>query len=112
MLVSFSFIRALPELLTTQRDLNSSSSHLESLLAARKTGGLTLVPSNSAAKHTLIIHFIINCLQTNIFRSLSIVVLDTMLFQTHVSLIAFNLDRGYLYLIENLRVCKICRISL
>ena len=47
MLVSFSFIRALPELLTTQRDLNSSSSDLESLLAARKTTiGLTLVPYN------------------------------------------------------------------
>ena len=58
MVVSYLFIQALPELLTTQQDLNSSSIDLDSLLAAWKTtNGLNLVPSALAAKHMLIIHF-------------------------------------------------------
>ena len=36
MLISSSFIQALPELLTTERDSNSLSSDLDSLLAAQK----------------------------------------------------------------------------
>ena len=55
---SSSFIQTLPELLTTQRDLNSSSSDLDTLLVARKTtNDFNLIPSALAAKHTLTIHF-------------------------------------------------------
>ena len=58
MVVSSSFIQALPELLTTQREFNSSSSDLDFLLAARKTtNGFNLVPSALTAKHKLTIHF-------------------------------------------------------
>ena len=58
MVVSFSFIQALPELLTTQRDLNSSSSDLDSILVAGKTtNGFNLFQSVLVAKHKLNIHF-------------------------------------------------------
>ena len=58
MVVSFSFIQALPELLTTQRDLNSSSSDLDSILVAGKTtNGFNLFQSVLVAKHKLSIHF-------------------------------------------------------
>ena len=83
MVVSSSFFQALSELLTAQRDLNSSSSDLDSLLAAPKTTTVfNLVPSALAAKHTLIIQF--SCpgffKQTDFAPYLSIVVLDTISF--------------------------------
>ena len=58
MVISSLFIQALPELLTTQRDSNSSSSNFDSLLATQKTTkGFNLVPSALAAKHMLTIYF-------------------------------------------------------
>ena len=115
MVVSSSFIQVSPELLTTQRDLNSLSSDLDYPLTARKTTNVfNLVSSTLVAKYTLTIHF--SCLvvfkQTDFAPCLSIVVLDTMSFKADVSLIAIILEGGYLYLIENLWACKIDRISL
>ena len=74
MVVSSLFIQALPGLLMTQQDLNSSASDLDSLLAAQKTKkGFNLVPSALAAKYTLTMHFsFASCLQANRFRSLVI----------------------------------------
>ena len=115
MVVSSSFIKALPGLLTTQRDLNSSSSDLDSPLAAcKKKNGFSLVPSALAAKHALNIHFssLLVFRQTDFTPCLSIVVSDTMSFQRDVLSIAIILEGGYLYLIESLRACKIYRISL
>ena len=115
MVISYLFIHSLPELLTTQRDSNSSSSDLDSPVAVRKTtNGFNLVPSALAAKHTLTIHFSCPVVfkQTEFAPCLSIVVLDIMSFQTDVSSIAIILEGGYLYLIESLQACKIYRISL
>ena len=115
MVVSTSFIQALPDLLTTQQCLNSSSSVLDSLLAARKTtNGFHLVQSVFAAKNMLTIHFScsVDFKQTDFAPCLSIVVLDIMSFQANVLSIAIILEGGYLYLIESLRACKIYRISL
>ena len=98
MVVSSSLIQALPELLTTQRDLNSSSSDLDSLSAARKIrNGFNLVPSALAPKHKLTIHFSCPVVfkQTDFAHCLSIAVLDTMLFQTDISSIAIILEGGY-----------------
>ena len=54
MVISSLLILVLPEVLTTQRDLNSSSSDSDSLLAARKTiNCFNLVPSALAGKHKL-----------------------------------------------------------
>ena len=104
MVVSSSFIQALPELLTTEQDLNSSSSDLESLLAAWKTtNGFKLGPSVLAAKqsthHTF---FMSSCFQTDFAPCLSIAVLDTMSFQTDLSSIAIILEGSYEYLSETL----------
>ena len=115
MLISSSFIQALPELLITQRDWSSSSSDPDSYLAARKTtNGFNLVLSALAAKHTLTIHFSCSVVfrQTDFAPCLSIVELDTMPFQTDVSSIAIILEGGYLHLIESLRACRIYRTSL
>ena len=115
MVISSSSIQALPELLTTQRDSNSSPSDLDSLLATRKiTNGFNLVSSALAAKHTLTIHFSCPVVfkQTDYTTCLSTVVSDTMSFQTDVLPIAMILEGGYLYLIESLRSWKIQRIRL
>ena len=115
MVVSSSFIQTLPELLITQQDLNSSSSDLDSLMAAQKTtNGFNLVPSALAAKHMLNICFSCPVVfkQTDFALCLSIAVLDTMSFQPDVSSITIILEGGYLYLIESLRASKIYRISL
>ena len=87
MVISSPFIQALPELLTTQRDSNYSSSDLGSPLAAPKTkSGFNLVPSALAAKQTLTMHFscpvVFN--QTDFTPCLWILVLDTMSFETGV----------------------------
>ena len=115
MVVSSSFIQALPELLTTQREFNSSSSDLDFLLAAQKTtNGFNLVPSALTAKHKLTIHFSCPVVfkQTDFASCISIVVLGTVSLQNDISHIAIILEGRYLYLIESLRVCKIHRISL
>ena len=115
MVVSSSFIQALPELLTTQREFNSSSSDLDFLLAARKTtNGFNLVPSALTAKHKQAIHFSCPVVfkQTDFASCISIVVLGTVSLQNDISHIAIILEGQYLYLIESLRVCKIHRISL
>ena len=95
--------------------MNSLSSDLDFLLAARKTkNGFNLVLSALVAKHTLTIHY--SCpvafQQIDFAPCLSIAVLDTMSFQTDVSSITIILEGGYLYLTESLRACKIHRIRL
>ena len=103
MVVGSSFIQALPELLTRQQDLNSSSSGLDSLLATQKTmNGFNLVPSALAAKHTLTIHFSFPVVfkKTDFTPCLSIVVSDTMLFEIDVLPIVIILEGDYLYLTE------------
>ena len=104
MVISSLFIQVLLELLSTQWDSNFSSD-LDSLLATQKTtNGFNLVPSALTAKHMLTIHFSCPVIfkQTNFAPCLSIVVLDTMTFQTDVLSIAIILEGGYLDLIESL----------
>ena len=75
------FHQMLLELLVTQRDSNSSSSDLDSILVARKSkNGFNLVPSALAATHTLTIHFLCPVVlkQTHFAPRLWIVVLETM----------------------------------
>ena len=116
MVVSSSFIQALSELLTAQRDSNYSSSDSDFLSAARKTtNGFNLVQSALAAKHmgTILFSCPVAFKQTDFTPCLSIVVLlHTMSFQTDVSFIAIILKGEYLYLIESLQACEIYRISL
>ena len=105
-IVSSLFIQALPELLTTQRDLNSSSSDLDFLLAPRKTADdFNLVPSALAAKH-MRCHtvFRASCLQTKWFRSLLI---DCSV-RHHVIPDECFVHRYYTWR----WICRICRINL
>ena len=91
MVFSSSSIQALPKLLIVQRDSNSSSNDLDSLLAARKTtNGFNLVPFALAANYTLNIRF--SCpdgikKKTDFGPCSCILALDTMPFETDVSLL-------------------------
>ena len=90
MVFSSSSIQALPKLLIVQRDSNSSSNDLDSLLAARKTtNGFNLVPFALTANYTLNIRF--SCpdgiKKTDFGPCSCILALDTMSFETDVSLL-------------------------
>ena len=91
--------------LNTQRDSNSLSNNLDALLLAPKTtNGFDLFPFALATNYMLTIHFSYSVVfkQTDFTPCLSIVVLDTIPFQTDVSSIAILFEGGYLYLIEYL----------
>ena len=90
------------------------SRDLGSLLAGQKTAnGFYLVPSAFAATYMLTVHFSCSIVskQTNFAPCLSIIVLDTMSFQTVLRSSLLYLKEG-IYLIENLRACKIYRVRL